>query len=306
VAANLSHAVHFPSSDLYPSLVANGSYAIDTRKQPWCFVLPRTAAEVSEALTALRSAGNGAGDWHVAVRSGGHGGDAQNNIADGVTIDLTRLNTTTYDEATNVASVGTGARWGNVYRELEKHGVVVTGGREAVVGVGGLVLGGGISWYTARTGFACDNVVNFEVVLASGDIINANASANSDLWLALKGGSSNFGIVTRFDLEATPANNLFIERRSIDMEYSNEVIDAVSGFTNLDQSFNDNALISIVTYDPDTEKSVISVTEVNTMDRANSSAFGALNRIPTLAPATTESISLATSANRTQLSGQYR
>ncbi|KAM3089404.1 hypothetical protein ACMFMG_001003 [Clarireedia jacksonii] len=43
-------------------------------------------------------------------------------------------------------------------------------------------------------------VENFEVVLASGEIVNANANSNSDLWTALKGGGNNFGIVTRFDI----------------------------------------------------------------------------------------------------------
>lgn len=40
-----------------------------------------------------------------------------------------------------------------------------------------------------------------EVVLASGEIINASAVSNPDLFAALKGGSNNFGIVTRFDLK---------------------------------------------------------------------------------------------------------
>lgn len=34
-------------------------------------------------------------------------------------------------------------------------------------------------------------------MLASGDMVVANASQNTDLWIALKGGSNNFGIVTR-------------------------------------------------------------------------------------------------------------
>lgn len=57
-----------------------------------------------------------------------------------------------------------------------------------------------MSFFAPRYGFACDNVINFEVVLASGDIVNANAHENPDLWFALKGGSNNFGVVTRFDL----------------------------------------------------------------------------------------------------------
>ncbi|GME33896.1 FAD binding domain containing protein [Neofusicoccum parvum] len=47
----------------------------------------------------------------------------------------------------------------------------------------------------------CDSVANFEVVLASGEIVNANKDVNADLWQALKGGSNNFGIVTRIDLK---------------------------------------------------------------------------------------------------------
>lgn len=40
-----------------------------------------------------------------------------------------------------------------------------------------------------------------EVVLADGQIINANSDQNADLFTALKGGSNNFGIVTRFDYQ---------------------------------------------------------------------------------------------------------
>ena len=60
---------------------------------------------------------------------------------------------------------------------------------------------GGRSFFASRYGLVCDNVENFEVVLASGEIVNANARERPDLWFALKGGSNNFGVVTRFDLK---------------------------------------------------------------------------------------------------------
>jgi FAD/FMN-containing dehydrogenase len=60
---------------------------------------------------------------------------------------------------------------------------------------------GGISFFSPERGWACDSVVNFEVVIAPGEVINANATSNTDLFIALKGGLNNFGIVTRFDLE---------------------------------------------------------------------------------------------------------
>lgn len=51
---------------------------------------------------------------------------------------------------------------------------------------------GGLSFFSSREGFICDNVVNYEVVLASGEIVNANAHKNTDLWGALRGGGNNF------------------------------------------------------------------------------------------------------------------
>lgn len=42
--------------------------------------------------------------------------------------------------------------------------------------------------------------MNYELVLSSGNVVNANSNENADLFKALKGGGgSNFGIITRFD-----------------------------------------------------------------------------------------------------------
>lgn len=65
-------------------------------------------------------------------------------------------------------------------------------------------LQGGISFFSPERGWACDAVLNFEIVLASGEIVNANATSRPDLFAALKGGQNNFGVVTRFDLKTFP------------------------------------------------------------------------------------------------------
>lgn len=138
----------------------------------------------------------------IAIRSGGHHHAAGcNNINDGVTIDLFNLHSVEYDAMTKTTKVGPGAQWGDVYRHLDPMGLAVAGGRDATVGVGGLIIGGGNSFYSGGHGMVCDGVVRFEVVLATGEIILADRDNNSDLWLALKGGHSNFGIVTSFELD---------------------------------------------------------------------------------------------------------
>lgn len=91
-----------------------------------------------------------------------------------------------------------------MYTELDRDGRVIAGGRVDNVGVGGLLLGGGLSFYAGRDGFACDSIVAYEVVLADGSIVTAKESKNEDLFRVLKGGSNNFGIVTRFVLKTKP------------------------------------------------------------------------------------------------------
>ncbi|CAJ0551532.1 Ff.00g114620.m01.CDS01 [Fusarium sp. VM40] len=107
-------------------------------------------------------------------------------------------------------------------------------------------------------------------------------------------------------MEAFPADNLHIERKVMSREQGDKIIDGVVGFTNLDQSFKDNALIAIMTHDPEHERSIVTLTTINTKSASNTTAFYGFKSIPSLAPITKESQSLSQSANRTQLSGQYR
>lgn len=64
------------------------------------------------------------------------------------------------------------------------------------MGIGGFTSGGGKSHLSRKYGWSCDNVFGYEIVLASGEIVYASHSQHRDLWLALKGGSNNFGIIT--------------------------------------------------------------------------------------------------------------
>lgn len=57
-----------------------------------------------------------------------------------------------------------------------------------------------------------------EVVLSSGEIVNANLSSNTNLFIALKGGQNNFGVVTRWDIETIPKGEFW--GGSVDYNYS--------------------------------------------------------------------------------------
>ncbi|KAJ5356385.1 FAD-binding type 2 [Penicillium concentricum] len=206
-ATTLKSQVAYPNSDAYKTSI--GSYwAENVQLEPTCVLQPRTAKEVSLAVSTLVAADGGS--CKFAVRGGGHTTWAgASNIADGVTIDLSLMDTTTYNEKAGIASILPGSRWGGVYKTLAKYNVTVPGGRSNVVGVAGFLLGGGNTFHTSRVGFACDNVENYEIVLADGTIIEANRDSHADLFKALKGGSGNFGIVTRYDMKVIEGDKLW-------------------------------------------------------------------------------------------------
>ncbi|KAL2819546.1 hypothetical protein BDW59DRAFT_164999 [Aspergillus cavernicola] len=281
INAGLSDRLLFATDPEYSPRIAS-YWALNTRRRPYCLIQPHTANEVSTAITALLHGNNGAGDWHIAVRAGGHNLGSSNNIESGVTIDLKYLNRTTYDPITNIASVSPGSKWQDVYATLHQYGVVVTGGRDGDVGVGGFLLGGGSTYYMAQEGFGCDSIRNFEVVLVNGSIVNANRGTNADLWRALKGGGSNFGIVTRYDMEALEDKLIARGTRTMAANYTTQFVDAVVDFTDTQQRDDDNALIAVMLHVEGED--ILSTIEVNTDGVENSTAFDKFSHIPQLSP----------------------
>jgi hypothetical protein len=109
------------------------------------------------------------------------------------------INTTEVQLQEGYIRVGAGATLGSVYEALDPYNLSAVIGRYKKVGLG-LAVGAGFSYFSNSEGLTIDNVVNYEVVLANGTIVNANASSHNDLFWALKGGNNNFGVVTHFDL----------------------------------------------------------------------------------------------------------
>ncbi|KAH8882878.1 FAD-binding domain-containing protein [Thozetella sp. PMI_491] len=163
---------------------------------PSCIFIPAAAFDVSTFVLLSRVT-----RCPFAAKSGGHATFAgASSIESGITISLAKLKGIRLSPDKRIASVGAGNLWGDVYRELAKSDVSVIGGRLYDIGVGGLTTGGGISYFSAQYGWACDNVESYDVVTASGVILQASASQHPDLYWALRGGGNNFGLVVNFNL----------------------------------------------------------------------------------------------------------
>lgn len=139
-------------------------------------------------------------DTPVAVRGGGH--SAWESLPGAVVVDLSRFADVDVDAATRIVRVGGGATWGAVARTLAAHGLGLSSGDTASVGVGGLTLGGGIGWMVRAWGLAADQLVGAQLVTAHGDVLEVSRTQHPELFWALRGGGGNFGVVTRFDFAA--------------------------------------------------------------------------------------------------------
>lgn len=152
---------------------------------------------------------------------------------------------------------GPGGRWADIYHALAPYDRIVAGGREGQVGVAGLILGGGKSFLTPRRGFACDNVLEFEVVLADGSIVKANRDEHADLFRALKGGSNNFGIVTSFKMAMVESKKIWGGITIYAKEHLAAAIEATHDFTAKAATHPDENLCVLISHNPNFEETVI-------------------------------------------------
>lgn len=215
--------VAFPDTTPYESSQESYFARQNTELEPFCVVSPESTEEVSSIITSLVATASVLPEHeqagcNFAIRSGGHNSfGGASNIHQGVTIDLRALKDIRMESPSetddtghlHTVFVGAGATWGEVYAHLDPAGLSVAGGRAAQVGVGGLTLGGGISYFSPRYGWTCDSVVGAEIVLANGSIVHLEETQHPEMLAALRGGGSNFGIVTNFDLRAFPQGPIF-------------------------------------------------------------------------------------------------
>lgn len=228
----LKDKVYFPDNPAYTASLGSYFSLQETAVHPRCIVSAQTVQDVSAAVRVLTTANVSSSGCQFAVRSGGHASFAgAANVQGGVTIDLTALDSIVLGTgAPPIVSVGPGATWGEVYSHLGAANLSVNGARAAGVGVGGLTLGGGISYFGPRFGWTCDTATNFEIVLANGSIINANDNENTDLLWALRGGTNNFGVVTRIDLQTFAQGDLWGGEVIHPFSTANEQIVALAAF----------------------------------------------------------------------------
>ena len=165
-------------------------------------------ADVSDVVAAV----NFAREHQIllAVRGGGHSSAGHSTCDDGLVIDLSPMKAISVDPIARTARAEGGVKWVELDAAAQQHGLAVTGGTNSDTGIAGLTLGGGIGWLARTYGYASDNLLAAEVVLADGRHVRTSEHEHTDLFWGLRGGGGNFGIVTAFEYRLHPVGPLVL------------------------------------------------------------------------------------------------
>jgi FAD/FMN-containing dehydrogenase len=188
------------------TLIAPGDAAYDAARRiqnglidrrPGLIVRCSGTADVVDAVAFARDR-----RLPLSIRAGGHNvaGNAMND--GGVVIDLTAMRGVHVDPASRRVRIAGGATWADADREAQLFGLAVPGGVVSTTGVAGLTLHGGYGHLRRTYGLSIDNLLSVEIVTADGQVRTASASEHPDLFWAIRGAGSNFGVVTSFEFQA--------------------------------------------------------------------------------------------------------
>jgi len=168
-------------------------------RRPAVIVRCSGAADVVETVNFARDRG-----VLLSVRGGGHNvaGNAMND--GGVVIDLSSMRGVRVDPSGRTVRAAGGTTWGDVDRETQLFGLAVPGGVVSTTGIGGLTLHGGYGHLRRKHGLSIDNLLSVDIVTADGQVRTASAHEHDDLFWAVRGAGSNFGVVTSFEFRAHP------------------------------------------------------------------------------------------------------
>ncbi|MDI5980412.1 FAD-binding oxidoreductase [Amycolatopsis magusensis] len=150
------------------------------------------AADVRAAVHYAREQG-----LPVSVQATGHGFTTP---ATGLLISTRRMRGVRVDPEKKTAWLEAGARWKDVLAETATHGLAPLSGSGPGVGAVSYSLGGGVGLLARRFGFAADHVRRVELVDHNGDLLDVTAETHPELFWALRGGRSGFGVVTGLEI----------------------------------------------------------------------------------------------------------
>lgn len=173
-------------------------------QNPAAIALAQSADDASKVIAFAREQG-----LRVTAQATGHGATSLPALDETILIKTELLKGIDIDAETRTARVEAGVAAAELGGAAQEKGLCWLPGTSPTVGVVGYTLGGGLSWFGRRYGFACNHVIAIEVVTADGEPRQVDAEANPDLFWALRGGGGGFGVVTALHVQLLEISEVY-------------------------------------------------------------------------------------------------
>jgi len=165
------------------------------------------AAAPSDVQIAVRLAARRGAP--VAVLATGHQPSAPIG-RDAIMVTTRAMRGVTVDARRRVARAEAGALWQHVTDKALPAGLAPLTGSTPIIGVVGYTLGGGLSPTLGRKyGYAADHVRSIDVVGADSRLRTVTPKNDPELFFGLRGGKSNFGLVTAIEFDLFPVTTFY-------------------------------------------------------------------------------------------------
>ncbi|KAJ7238142.1 FAD-binding domain-containing protein [Mycena haematopus] len=195
-----------------PSLCLRNSTTCGQGDVPIYAVEAETVADVQAAVIFSRTQ-----NLRVAVKSSGHDYLGRSTAPGSLLIHMAKFKDVVFSDAFVVGgqnlgpavTVGPGVHLQDIYQQTKARGKIMVGGFAATVcAAGGYVQGAGHSAIAPLLGLAADNVLEFQIVVASGALLKVNSVSNSDRFFALRGGGAgSWGVIVSATFRTYPTFN---------------------------------------------------------------------------------------------------
>jgi FAD/FMN-containing dehydrogenase len=181
---------------------ARQAWNLVAEQRPEAVALVESADDVSKVI---RFAGENG--LKVTGQGTGHGAMALGSLDGVILVKTERMRDVAIEGEKARAEAGALAQ--DVAEAASGQGMSSMPGTSPNVGVTGYTLGGGLSWFGRKYGWACNRVSAIELVTADGEPRTVDAASDPDLFWALRGGGGGYAIVTGLHLELLPISDSY-------------------------------------------------------------------------------------------------
>ncbi|KAI1771739.1 hypothetical protein F4818DRAFT_428910 [Hypoxylon cercidicola] len=180
-------------------------------------------------------------------------------LQNGLAIDLSHFDSINVDTTARTVTVGPGVTVGQILDPLYNAGLSIQTGSSPCPSLIGVSLGGGIGRYQGVYGLIADALVSLRMVTANGDVIDVSKHSHPDLFWAMRGAGSNFGIVVSATYEVHPlidGGDVFVAEFLVSAERTSEYFQTMEAMSPLPANLNS---IMIMNYNATTNQTQLRV-----------------------------------------------